>query len=601
MRFFTNSLAMKLIALSSDKVSEVREAALHILFHYFPLDRLSEFKGIIRCTYNKLLNNSKAQNSECGALLVQFYFQWFLLKDQSIITGSDEAAQPIFAYLNAMLFKVKTYHAKSCQDCLNSFYNFPIHGWLLAISVCFKQLCSSLSGEKARQLFATDSFCNFVCDITTNVTDIVHFLLGAVFSCISTSKHATQVDYIASADFQQISLNICQIIFQSTSKYHKDTMITSCQEILLSQDFEIVMSSCWLTLKNSCICLSEIACFVLHSKVVTHMNNAKKWFDKLSNIFVTVLSMCRHQGVLESCYNSFIKLLTGLYNSKSFFDIPAQLIAWQLQPLDCNLAVKVTDGGTVARRSGGIPLIVDALLAANFSSDCYQNEALVKCLEALIRAIATLNKIELSKIYIAENLPQVKALYMAKNICQNKKIGSHVLPYLSKLFIATVSCLDSSIWIVRNAAIQLLGSLFFRMFSQKNIENTKSLSASELFFRFPELLHFYEELFAKDVSSRDGVLYSLPFANRDFLTSAIYPVISFLSKIVYVHNPICEKNEYDIKFIFVFSKKLLSNRYYFIRSVAVEILLALCSPAQILSTVEVFLQILSDFEEFSGN
>jgi len=568
----STSNALSLFHLNNDVVPEIREMALSLLADYFPHETLSELEITVRDTFYFLVNSPKAQETESGSLLVRFYIQHFLRKaaceqsrDNSTVSTCDDRKQE-FNFVQQLYSHLEENFSCFHDDFLKSCYQHPIHGWLLVLAGCFDSF-SSFDDRPA----IDDELLSFISSSAATLSNIAHFFLRKLFSCSSDLKN----QYIASADFKELSHRISQIIF-SVKK-------GTTEDVLLSQDFEVVLSSSWLALKNCFLCLSAFGRFLLRNDLL-HLVPAKQCELQLNNIcslFKTVLFMCRHRGVIESCYSAFVSYLTSLFNSVSYSFIPCTLlnsllVSQQQRGSDTHLI----EGGSITRRSAGIPLVVDAILTANVASS-YSNNMLSECVATLLASLIYLKELDDKTVCVSADLPQVDALFILKNVFQNNKLGHLLTEQLPSVYIASLDCLNSSLWVVRNAATCLLGILSARMLGQQHIEKkfTNSLTASEFFTRYPQLLAYFQTTFKDEISISDDICNEKEL----FLKPVIYPIMSLLSKLVY--DQIVFKNDIDFTFITVTCEELLICRFLPVRTVAAELLLSLHSFDDILAKI----------------
>ena len=577
----SSSTALSLFHLAADVVPEIRETALNLLTDYFPFKLLSEFENAVSCSMRSLANSPKAQDTESGSLLAQLYFH-FLRKSTCLQSGdgnifSHESWKRNFVFIQELLYRLQENFCCFSEDFLKSSYQNPIHGWLLVLAGCF----DSFSLLQNLPLVFSDEIPSLISNTISILTNIVHFFLSRLFSCSDDVENR----YTASADFRELSNRICKIIFTSKQAANKKAMPK--EDILLSQDFEVVLSSSWLALKNCCLSLSSLGLF-LQSNWTYHISidHRKQQMSEICSVFTTVLFMCRHRGVIESCYSSFVAFLTCLFKSVTYCSIPSTFLNSLLESQrQRGSGTQLIEGGSITRRSAGIPLVIDAILTANVAANCSSN-MLTDCVNTLLGSLRFLKELDDKTVCISADLPQVDALYILKSTFQNNKLGPLLTVHLPSVYMASLDCLDSSFWVVRNAATCLLGILSARMLGQQHIEKkfTNSLTASEFFTRFPKLMVYFRQTF------EDGI--KMPKKNFDreqyFLKPAIYPIISLLSKLAY-HQAV-RKKDMDLGFITTASEELLTCRFLPARTATCELLLSLHSVDHLLEKSLGYLQ-----------
>ena len=578
----SESNAFGLLQLVEDVVPEIRELSLHLLADCFPFPIVVAFNNSIENTFQSLLNSPKAQDTESGSLLVRFYFLHFLpnsTSEQSFDhTKSDFADINFnvqFLFVEKLLTRIEKNLSCFNGNFLDAAYHNPLHGWLLALSVCFESFRCS---EFVLSDFS-DKLWSFLTRANTTLSKVAHFFLGRVFSCSSGASN----QYSASSDFREMSNRICKIICDSN-----DERIMLEEDVLLSQDFEIILSASWLALKNCFLCLSSIGCFYLRCNFSRRFSveQFEAQLRKISSLFVTVLSMCRHRGAIESCYSSFVTYLTSLFNSVSYCSIADVLLTRLLQSQhQRHTSGQLIEGGSITRRSAGIPFVIDAILSANVAAN-KGSSMLCDCVETLQTSLVYLRELDENVVCVSADLPQVDALYILKSIFQNNKLGPLLGGQLPSVFVATLECLSSSLWIVRNAATCLLGILSSRMLGQQHIEKkfTNSLTASEFFARYPKLLSYFQQIFKSGIKiSFEAQKFS--DGSHYFLKPAIYPILCLLSKLAFEVNGFVSSNDLDLSLIIAASEELLTCRFLFVRTVTAEMLMSLCSADHVIEMI----------------
>ena len=584
LNLMTPTNAILLLDLAEDVVSEIRETSLFLISTYCSNKTLTDLRIQIKSQWIKLLNSPKAQDSESGALLEQFFYKTFVLPYCKVFnvdcSGGDKInSNNNLSFLQNIAKKMEESFFSFQSSFMNGALNNPLHGWLLALSLCLDALLKYITTTQTNFLII-----DFCFETEATVTRIVHFLLKNIFSCFTNTDLKDQ-KYVASADFEEMSRRVFEIIGKTEEN--------QLNNIFLSYKFETVLSASWLSLKNSCDCLSSLGCLILSMNSV-NQENTVCWLKHLCHNFVTVLSMCRHRGVLEGCHSAFIKYLTKLFNSK-FYQIPIDLFWSHLKGQGCN-QVELIEGGTITRRSAGIPLIIDAILTAYFSSACFvDNNLLTCCINTLLDSLKFLGEIDEKLICAGADLPQVDALYILKSILQNNQLASHVAIHLTPVLISAIDCLDSSLWVVRNAATHLSGMFAARMIGQKHIENdlTTSLSASEFFARFPELLTYFNEFFKSGLYMQNYSSKQVSSVANNFLKPSVYLIISLLSKLDYNCSNFKSDQQFQVLFVSVAAQELLSCNFYSVRTTAVKLLLASTCAKNVLELIMKFLSSLS--------
>lgn len=125
------------------------------------------------------------------------------------------------------------------------------------------------------------------------------------------------------------------------------------------------------------------------------------------------------------------------------------------------------------------------------------------------------------------DLPQFNAINILRSIFRDTGLGNAVLRYVEDAVILTIDGFSSPSWSIRNASLQLLGTLVPRMLgqrlSQEEVSQQNVSTPDVFFYRYPKLLPFLEKCLPQQECAMSNS--SLAISPR------LIPALTFLSKL----------------------------------------------------------------------
>lgn len=559
-----------LLDLFQDVVPDVREQAFTLLRTYF-IDAMSLFDGSFQFQLAiDCLKSPKAQLSESGSLYMKFFHMYYLvnadiniiplkLSDSNISNASD-LFEFLLLQLQQSIKELKEIPLKSC-------YDNPSHSWILAVASCV---------ENYRDSSKEDIF-NLVSKVIKVCENVILHTLSSVFGAQQNGTDNWDNDVKLSADFEQITTRVKNLVI-SQSHTSKES-----NEVLLSADYDIVLSCFWLNLRRSALLLCKISLYAVHN---TYSNEVTLLLQHIYNLLLKILTNCRHRGVIDSCYEAFQKVSQELLKStiSDYQNIPKKALKTILSSLK-NYKESDVLGATITRQSAGIPLIVEAILVSNPEKS---GNLLISTTIAELLSICEM-PVHATSYNDANDLPQVHALFVLRHLFKNAKLSSSILKYSSRTFIICLQCLSSPVWVVRNGATYLFGNLVSRILGQKHIETDlnsyfqNSMTTSEYFSLYPDLYDIILDIVKSSILSQQGrIKYSI--------RPGLHSTLTMLSKLTYGSN----SSKHDTETLTDNLMPLIGCHNLPIRRLACKVIVSINSKIEVVSHCKYLIHIIAD-------
>ena len=251
--------------------------------------------------------NQKAHESEAGALLVKLIFSR-LVVDRGVGYGmkrnetgnhvvtpvnSNQLSQgdctPPLHYVYDLVALLKGSCTIASSNVQEAATTCPGHGLVLAIQRCiteckFKFTPSQGWRECIQELLA----------VCTHLLDVVLGVLGSDLESDS-----------AAPSFEQMGISVQQAIANCTN----DGAVLPESEAVLTCQQQMVLTWCWINIRQISVLLGRtVDCVPLGKDGLIDVVEVRK----IAQIFVGVLTGCRHRGAIEGCNVGFMKFCTRL-------------------------------------------------------------------------------------------------------------------------------------------------------------------------------------------------------------------------------------------------------------------------------------------------
>uniref|UniRef100_M4AUF1 Si:ch211-225b11.4 n=1 Tax=Xiphophorus maculatus TaxID=8083 RepID=M4AUF1_XIPMA len=487
--FFCRTKQLLLISCLEDSTNEIRELSAGLLLRFFPPSFPADIAEVLETRSMQLLRSPRVQEAQMGALMMKM-----LLQNCTANAGRN------LCVVRVLLKELEEHHLTAKADMMLSARTKPIHGVLCALQRCLL--------EAADDIYTTldHSLMTKLLDLLENIS----LLLLAVLHG-DCEAHAPP-------SFCDMGNAISSLISQQSGGGQTDE--EEC--VLLSEEHSLVLTCCWVSLKETGILLGSLVEKVLkESKKHSACLLTKRDLMRASDVFKDILLKCRHWGAVEGCGLGFTKFCTSLLNSSDsdLKDIPAQMLKDGLQVVQCPGSTSVT------RRAAGLPMLILCILSS---------EEISKARPLLALSMQTL--LDTARRPLDENwdqtldLPQVCAVHTLQALVRGAGLGAAVLQFAPAVAVLSLTLLRSPCWAMRNAALQLYSSLCSRMLGQRSSSveagpTQHSMSPAAFFFHYPTL----QAVLLGELRGAAQHLHRPTAGAKLHLQPSLYPILTLLA------------------------------------------------------------------------
>ncbi|XP_038151490.1 thyroid adenoma-associated protein homolog isoform X1 [Cyprinodon tularosa] len=508
--FFCRAKQLLLLSCLEDSTNEIRELSATILLKFFPPSFPADIAEVLEVRSSQLLRSPRVQEAQMGALMVKILLQksGHRCDDCSLGLSVNPGRNPkAFCVVRDLVKELEEHYLMAKVDMMVSARTRPIHGVLCALQRCL--------------LEAADDICSIIDrSLITKLLDLLENISLLLLAVLHGDREAFVAEKYAPPSFCDMGNAISSLISQQAGGDQMDE--EDC--ILLSEEHSLVLTCCWVSLKETGIFLGSLVEKVLkESKQRSECLWAKDDLRRASELFKDILLNCRHWGAVEGCCLGFTKFCTSLLSSNDpdLQDIPAQILKEGLQ------VVQSPRSASVTRRAAGLPIMILCVLSAEEAS---------KARPLLTLSMQTL--LEQARRPVDENwdqtldLPQVCAVHTLQALVRGAVLGAIVLQFAPDVAILSLTLLRSPCWAMRNAALQLYSSLCSRMLGQRSssVETgpiQHSMSPAAFFFHYPPLQPF---LLGELREAAEHV--QRPTAGAKLhLQPSLYPILTLLAQL----------------------------------------------------------------------
>ncbi|XP_012935226.1 thyroid adenoma-associated protein homolog [Aplysia californica] len=493
--FWGRDNVISLLACLQDGAEEIQNQVFSLLLKYYraAVSELLCDRSVLQRFLSlamSLLSRPKAYENHSGLLLMSLILHCHVMEsglrlehDSSqplhiSITADDsspthkEMDDPTFAFIQMMTSQVTSCFSIVQKDLISGFKKYSIHG----LTHCVTRSLQDVSKVK-RVLEPPALWSAQLCEIVRVNQEIINLALDILSGGKTLEKCPS---------FAEMGMALERLVSGSGDDEDEEEMLA------LSPEFQLLLSWCWINLKDSCSCLGEVVSislsegnFLLPISVL----------ESVGEMFVKILTTCRHRGAIEGCRNGFSCFCSSLFSSKEpeVCDIPKTILDKILTSLsDQTLTASVT------RRSAGLPIIVQTIVQA--AKKTKNMSVLESTLDQLLCIASQPLSLDHSQ---QRDLSQSHALNILKVIFSDASLARALFPYLSRATVLVIQGFDSPSWAIRNAATQLISTLVMRIFGQRNkSDHQGSITLEEFESQYPSLLSFVSDSIAacEDVS-----------------------------------------------------------------------------------------------------
>ncbi|KAL4237396.1 hypothetical protein ACF0H5_002114 [Mactra antiquata] len=483
--FFTASSLQALITCLLDGADEIQTSSYNILTRYYTKPMLNDdnsSNGLcchLLSAALKLCNSPKGHEGQSGAVLCKLVFNKYILesnvnvefklnsttskydvtvtKDTSndVSVSMETSNHSSVKFLSSMLTEIKQQLQQADTDLVKASKQYPIHGMISAFTQCLTD-CDVIWQTLYTDILVVSEQFIIVCH------EIIQKMLN-IMSGVAGQE--------ACPSFAEIGIALENLLLENET-YTSSTSITP--------EYQYMLSWCWNNIKECCISVGEVTNISIRSG---HPLSLSTLQDN-SSTFLTVLTKCRHKGVIEGCRSAYIRFCSALFysNQEEIFNIPSLTLDQMLT----NLKYKGISS-SVTRRSAGLPIVIQAVLVSEKSlkKTVLLNQALTSLFEIC--------ELPLDTDQGLTDLPQVHGLNILNALFSDASLTGSLIGHTSRAVVLVIQQFASPSWAIRNAATRYFSTLVTRIFGQKKSNDgmlCNSVSYQELLSYYPELPPF---------------------------------------------------------------------------------------------------------------
>ncbi|KAM4746045.1 tRNA (32-2'-O)-methyltransferase regulator THADA isoform 2-T2 [Anableps anableps] len=552
--FFCRTKQLLLISCLEDSTNEIRELSAGLLLRFFPPSFPTDIAEVLETRSRQLLCSPRVQEAQMGALMMKILLQksGHRCKECSLSsTGCTGRNPKDLCVVRVLLKELEEHYLTAKTDMMLSARTKPIHGVLCALQRCLLEA-------------ADDIYTTLNHSLITKLLDLLENITLLLLAVLHGDREACVSGKYAPPSFCDMGNAISSLISQQSGGDQMDE--EEC--VLLSEEHSLVLTCCWVSLKETGIFLGSLVEKVLKEyKRDSACLLTKPDLMRASEVFKNILLKCRHWGAVEGCCLGFTKFCTTLLSSSDpdLKDIPAQMLKDGLQVVQCPRSTSVT------RRAAGLPMLILCVLSS---------EEVSKARPLLALSMQTL--LDTARSPLDENwdqtldLPQVCAVHTLQALVRGAGLGAAVLQFAPAVAILSLTLLRSPCWAMRNAALQLYSSLCSRMLGQRSSSveagpTQHSMSPAAFFFHYPALQPFL-------LGELRGVAQHLqrPTAGAKLhLQPSLYPILTLLAQL---QPGVQDSSETLLDFLPPLLQ-LSASPIYSVRVMASKALVAMTSPS----------------------
>uniref|UniRef100_A0A3B4AI29 Uncharacterized protein n=1 Tax=Periophthalmus magnuspinnatus TaxID=409849 RepID=A0A3B4AI29_9GOBI len=515
--FFSRAKLLVLISCLEDATNEIRELASYLLMRFFPCNFPKDISTALFTRTKQLLCSPRVQEAQMGALMIK------------VLHPSE------------FLFnELEEHYCTAKSDMMLAARTKPIHV-LSALQRCLFDSSSNMQDKLDSRLIL------FALELLENISLL---LLGVLYG---DQEGTGQVP----PSFCDMGNAITSLIDQASGGGHSET--DEC--VLLSEEHSLVLTCCWVSLKEIGIFLGSLVDHVFTQCQGSNHLLTKTDLKRASRVFWNILLKCRQWGAVEGCCIGFTKFCACLLRSND----P------ELNEIPTDMLKQSPRSTSVTRRAAGLPMLILCVLSAEVSSK--GRPLLAYSLEFLL---------ETAKASLPEqwdqtlDLPQVCAVHTLQALVRGTALGSAVLQFSPTVAILSLTLLSSSCWAMRNAALQLY-SLCCRMLGHcpsngddKSAQN--GMSSTAFFCHYSALQPFL----LAELREAAHALQSQSNEARLHLKPSLFPILTLLAQL----HPSLQDSARSLSGFVPPLLQLSASPIYNVRAMASRALVAITPPSE---------------------
>nr|XP_033325425.1 uncharacterized protein LOC117219953 isoform X1 [Megalopta genalis] len=525
---FTNKLSLfNLLNLVLDSALDIKQLSTSIILDYFDKDLLTNSEkqvlyrvALLRC------NSYKFYEIESGAALFTIIANWLPLDDLDRCTTYTNYS----SYSDFLLNEAANQLIQMKEDVLKAIVqNKPFYGMLAALlNIAFR------NGPEHNRLTL-----EFVERILSILKDATSFFLSILSSKSENREY--------SSSFAEMGLAIDAVI--------KNSEINSIDfdELSLTPAHQVLISCIWMSLKISCEIASEVG-ILMHSDETVKCS---------TNIIVTVLLRCRHKGVVEAAGAAIGRLTRCLCNQAKYYDLTKIQVLRILED-DAMHSLNIT------RRGAGLSIMFHRIVVSDNRRD---RPLLHFAVQMLLQLLDNFSSASSGNVKSQHDSPWARRLHFLRALVADKEIQAQLIPYMERITLTCFRFLESELWTIRNASLQLFGAIVPRLVGQsygETLDFTTGYPINHFVTHYPVLSNYVMEELQKFSST------FMNFSTTLYLHSNIVHVLILLSKFTNSGcNLINYSSEKFVTKVKLLLRKLFKNPIWYIRLLSAKAYAAL--------------------------
>ncbi|XP_066509917.1 tRNA (32-2'-O)-methyltransferase regulator THADA-like [Hoplias malabaricus] len=548
--FFSRSRQLVLISNLEDSTNEIREQVADLLVRFFPCSLQGDVVSVLLSRAQSLLQSPRVQEAQMGALIVKLLLQKCASLNGLVAECGKQHEVQSAKLIGHLLKSLEQHYVTAKEDMLLAARSSPLHGVVSALQRCLLEVPGAITEGLDHSVTV---------HILSLLEKITLLLLGVLYG-----DHHTD-DKEVPPSFCDMGNAISSLIGQGASEgvqLDEDGE----ENVLLSEEHSLILTCCWVTLKEIGIFLGLLVERILSCKE-THLLTVEE-LQRASKLFKDIILKCRHWGAVEGCCIGFIKFCSALLTSydPQLRAIPGNMLQQGLSVLQAPRATSVT------RRAAGLPMLILSVLAAEENSTSRP---------LLAHSVNTL--LETARSPLPQDwdqtvdLPQVCAVHTLQTLVRGSSLGLNILQYASSITMLSLTLLSSPCWAMRNAALQLYSSLCSRMLGQRpageEVSAQHCISPTAFFSHYPDLQPFLQGA----LESAAADLHE----GRLSLHPSLYPVLTLLAKL----QPGAQEQTHTLSDFLPLLLQLAASPLYAVRVMSSRALVAMIPPTEYLASV----------------
>ncbi|XP_021346586.1 uncharacterized protein LOC110445988 isoform X1 [Mizuhopecten yessoensis] len=407
-------------------------------------------------------------------------------EDNTPVNTPREDNTPVLFLRTLISFIVKTMETSKTNVVLAS-KTSPVHGFVAACTRCITETPNLLYKHPI--------------DLDRVVKEMITLDIDVIGTMLKVMAKDSEKEQCPS--FAEIGSALESWIAESEDMYTESTS--------LSAEYQYLLSWCWINLKESCKSLGHL------TEVLDQRDEgAVDTIQNISQVFLNILTNCRHKGVIEGCRSAFARFCASLFASSNqeLIQVPELILKESLS----TLVTKATSTSTT-RMSAGLPIIIQTIVS------CERKYKKTKLLQTALDSLFHITSLPLaSQLDDKFDLPQVHGLNILNSLYSDSSLTASLTPYIEGAVKLVVDSFGSPAWAIRNAATRLFSALVTKIFGPKiNWEEgaCNTLSFQEFAAHYPELPPFMLGQLDKALQTDIGAV--------DKLHPSLFPVLTLLS------------------------------------------------------------------------